>query len=79
MGIAGAVYLFTRRNSTWQQQAYVKASNTDAEDYFGGTVSLSTDGNTLVVGASHETSSARGINGDQTDNSMGYAGAVYLY
>ena len=36
-------------------------------------------GNTLAVGATSEDSSATGINGDQADNSVDIAGAVYLY
>lgn len=32
---AGAVYVFTRSGTTWMQQAYVKASNTQANDNFG--------------------------------------------
>ena len=32
---AGAVYVFTRSGTTWTQQAYVKASNTASNDYFG--------------------------------------------
>ena len=48
-------------------------------DLFGTRVSLSADGNTLAVGAVGERSSATGINGDQTDNSVSRAGAVYLY
>ena len=76
---AGAVYVFRRMGSLWEQQAYIKAGNTDAEDFFGRSVSLSADGNTLAVGAFGEDSSATGINGDQTDNSGDRAGAVYLY
>jgi len=40
---------------------------------------LSSDGNTLAVGAPHEGSIATGIDGDQTDNSAVDAGAAYLY
>jgi len=76
---AGAVYLFTRSNATWSQQAYVKASNTGVEDYFGSSVALSSDGSTLVVGADYEYSGATGVDGDQTDNSTPGAGAVYLF
>ncbi len=76
---AGGVYVFRRMGSLWEQQAYVKASNTDAGDFFGDEVSLSADGNTLAVGARNETSGATGINGDQADNSVDIAGAVYLY
>lgn len=76
---AGAVYLFTRDQATWQQQAYVKASNTGRGDSFGASVALSADGGTLVVGASTEDSAATGIDGDQTDNSATEAGAVYVF
>ena len=76
---AGAVYVFTRSGTTWTQQAYVKASNTDASDEFGSDVSLSNDGNSLAVGAAQEGSNAAGIGGDQSNNSTSKAGAVYLY
>ena len=48
-------------------------------DEFGASVSLSEDGETLVVGAPQECSAATGFNGDQTDNSASLSGAVYLY
>ena len=73
---SGAVYIFTRSGTTWSQQAYLKASNTGAGDYFGHSVSLS--GDTLAVGAKSEASSATGINGDQKDNGAGSSGAVYV-
>ena len=76
---AGAVYVFTRIGSTWSQQAYVKASNTGADDHFGFSVALSDDGNTLAVGAYWEASNATGINGDQANNSASAAGAVYVF
>ncbi len=76
---AGAVYLFVRSGTTWRQQAYTKASNTGADDAFGDSVSISSDGKTFAVGASGENGSATGINGDQTDDSQDNAGAVYLY
>ncbi len=76
---SGAVYVFTRTGSSWTQQAYVKASNTGEDDRFASKVRLSSDGNTLAVGAQYEASSATGINGDQTDNSLVWAGAVYVF
>jgi len=75
---AGAVYVFTRSETTWSQQAYVKASNTDASDNFGASVALSADGATLAVGAPGEASAATGLGGNQLDNSAGAAGAVYV-
>ena len=76
---SGAAYVFIRSDGRWQQQALLKASNPEAGDLFGETISLSTDGDTLAVGASGEDSSAVGINGDQNDNSSDRAGATYLY
>ena len=78
---AGAVYVYTRDNGgVWTQQAYVKASNTDASgDFFGFDVALSTDGDTLAVGAVFEDSAATGVNGNQTDNSAFNAGAAYVF
>jgi hypothetical protein len=76
---AGAVYLFTRNVTTWSQQAYIKASNTNLSDAFGTSVVLSGDGNTLAVGAHREDSNAVAMNGDELDNSFTDSGAVYLY
>ena len=75
---SGAVYLFERdANSTWNQIAFLKASNTDAADLFGR--SLTFHGDTLVIGAPDEASSATGVGGGQADNSRSSAGAVYLF
>lgn len=79
MQASGAVYIFTRNDSGWQQQAYIKASNPDSSDLFGSEVRLSADGNTLAVGAFLESSAATGINGDQNDNSARESGAVYVF
>jgi hypothetical protein len=76
---AGAVYVFSRSDNTWTQQAYVKASNTNKNDYFGFRVSLSSDGNTLAVSAIYEGSNATGINENEGDNSAPFAGAVYVF
>ena len=76
---SGAVYVFTRQGEDWIQQAYVKASNTGATDLFGSSVVLSGDGNTLAVAAHFESSAATGINGDENDDSIPQAGAVYVF
>ena len=78
-GQSGAVYVFTRNGSEWSQQAYLKASNSGESDYFGWSISLSEDGNTLAVGSDQESSSATGINGNQSDNSAAHSGAVYVF
>ncbi len=75
---AGAVYVFTRNMNTWRQQAYIKASNADAADFFGQSIALS--GDTLAVGASGEGSNGIGINSaSQADNSARGSGAVYVF
>jgi FG-GAP repeat protein len=79
MYAAGAVYVYTRQGQTWTQQAYVKASNPGLNDHFGSSVALSRDGNTMAVAAHWESSAATGINGNQNDDSLPQAGAVYIF
>lgn len=81
VGDAGAVYVYTRSNTVWTQQAYVKASNPGPDDRFGWGVAMSADGATLAVGARGESSNATGINppGGEADNSAVSAGAAYVY
>ncbi|MEM7277435.1 MAG: adenosylhomocysteinase [Pseudomonadota bacterium] len=66
---------------TLVQQDYIKASNTDAQDRFGEVLAI--DGDTMVVGAQFEDSSASGVNGDQSndpsDPTRFDAGAVYVF
>ena len=76
---AGAVYVYTRTGSGWSQQAYIKASNPQMSAGFGHFVALSDDGNTLAVSAYWESSNAKGINGNQQDESIPQAGAVYVF
>jgi len=76
---AGAAYIFSRNGSSWAQQAYIKASNTAAEDNFGVAVQLNANGNILAVGAPYEASAATGVNGSQSSNSAPNAGAVYVF
>ena len=76
---AGAVYFYTRSGTTWTQQAYVKSSNSEASDEFGSSIALSQDGKTMLVGARGEDSGAKGVNGNQADNSVRDAGAAYLF
>ena len=59
------------------QQAYLKASNTGANDYFGYSVSVS--GDTVVVGAYGEDSNATGVNGNQSNNRASLSGAAYVF
>jgi tartrate dehydratase beta subunit/fumarate hydratase class I family protein len=76
---SGAVYVYTRSGAGWAQQAYVKASNPQGSAQFGHSVALSADGNTMAVSAYWESSRAVGINGNQNDESIPQAGAVYVF
>lgn len=76
-GNSGAAYVFTRTGTTWSQQAYLKASNTEANDNYG--VSVGVDGDTIVVGAAAEASASTGVNGNQNVNGTLASGAAYVY
>jgi trimeric autotransporter adhesin len=79
MNHAGAVYVFYRNTGVWTQKSYLKASNPDAGDFFGSTLSVTGDGGTLVVGSSEEDSFGTGVAATQNDNSAINSGAAYLY
>lgn len=70
---AGAAYVFVRSGTVWRQQAYLKASNTQAGDLFGYSVGIS--GDSIVVGAFGEASA----NTSEADNSLAQAGAAYVF
>jgi hypothetical protein len=81
---SGAVYVFKRdANGDWIQDAYLKASNAEADDLFGNSVAIS--GSTIVVGAHYEDSSqttitnAEGLPGLPDDDSATNSGAVYVF
>lgn len=74
---SGAAYVFVYEGSSWFQQAFLKASNADSGDNFGKSVAI--DENTIVIGASGESSNATGVNGNQLDNSLEEVGAAYVF
>ena len=74
---SGAAYVFIRNEGIWSQQAYLKASNTGNGDEFGFSVDIS--GDTIVVGAAFEDSSATGINNDENNDSALQSGAAYVF
>jgi hypothetical protein len=76
---AGAAYVFTRGGAVWSQQAYIKASNAQQDDLFGGAVALNAAGNMLIVGAIGEASASTAINRDPANNAAPGAGAVYVF
>lgn len=48
---SGVVYVFARSQGRWAQQAVLRPGTKDDFDFFGASVSLSDDGNTLAAGA----------------------------
>ena len=71
---AGAAYVFTRSGGVWTQQAFLKVSNAETNDFFGFSVAI--DADTVAVGAVGEASSA---SGGEADNSTPRAGAAYVF
>jgi hypothetical protein len=67
--IVGAVYVFTRIGTEWSQQVTLRSSNTQGEAAFGWSVTL--DGDTVVVGAPAEDSSA--------NSTASGSGVVYVF
>jgi hypothetical protein len=84
---SGAAYVYTRSGSIWgNSPVYLKPNTTTSYMYFGATVAVSADGNTLAIGATGEASSASGIDGNPesdcytTGTHCSYSsGAVYTY
>ena len=70
---AGAAYVFVRNGATWSQQAYLKASNTDAGD-----VSVRRWRSLATPWSSGQSTSsnATGVNGNQSDNSAQVPGQL---
>ena len=64
---AGAAYVFTRSGSTWTEQAILRASDAQATDRFGNSVSINSDGSYIIVGSSLE------------DTGGSAAGAAYIF
>ncbi|MEZ8826675.1 hypothetical protein AB6E04_20160 [Vibrio amylolyticus] len=80
---SGAVYLFSNQARDWEQVAYVKASNTDNGDFFGYSLALNEDGNTLAVSARDEDNGASGVITDGSEvvdsSTELQSGAVYVF
>ena len=74
---AGAAYVFVRNGTSWSQQAYLKASNT--EPVTVSVVRWRSPATQWSSGRPIEDSNATGVNGDQGDNSAATAGAAYVF
>lgn len=80
-GNSGAVTVFKRTGTTWAFEAFIKAPNAQATDFFGTSAAI--DGDTLVVGASGEDENFQGIITSEDSvtntNTAADSGAVYVY
>jgi hypothetical protein len=74
---SGAGYLFARQGTKWAPSLYIKASNTNTTDSFGFGAAISESA--AVLTAVWEASAAKGINGDETNNSAATSGAAYVF
>jgi hypothetical protein len=72
----GAVFPF-EYTTKWIDRPELKASNADHADKFGRFVAV--QGQTLVVTAYFEDSSATGVDGDQLNNVASDSGAAYVF
>ena len=77
---AGAAYVFVRNGTTWTQQAYLKAINTQGGAWFGNAVAVS--GDSIVVGAYNQGQITQGVNPPATPvvpNPAPFSGAAYTF
>ena len=66
--VAGSVYIYEREGDVWALQQKIQPNDSALDDMFGMSVDLSSDGNTLVVGA------------PQAKNGAGVTvGAIYIF
>lgn len=77
MAQAGAAYVFQRTGAAWAQQAYLKSSNPDQQDQFG--MSVAAGEHSVLIGVSHEDSSAQLTDGNAADNGRIDSGAAFLF
>jgi trimeric autotransporter adhesin len=75
---SGAIYVYTRSQSTWMPSAFIKAADALPFDRFGEIVALSSDASTLAVGAAGESGDALGVN-EPAGKSLDSSGASYLF
>jgi|GEM_PF-4460432 len=73
---SGGISTFVRNGATWQNGQYIAPNSVEQKDNFGYSVAAS--GARILVGAWGESSSAKGFNGDVTNNAAPRAGAAFF-
>jgi hypothetical protein len=83
---SGALYVLTRQNGTWSQQAYIKGSKGETSDGFGFATGISDDGNTIAIGVGDEACLTPGVDppgcADDAPPGRGaniWVGAAYVF
>ena len=75
---SGTVYIFKRKaDGKFEQHSALQASNASGGDQFGTGLAITDD--YLLVGAAHEKSGTRGINGALSAPELDDSGAAYLF
>ena len=76
---SGAVYVYKHsvQNDIVLELVQIKATNSDAFDYFGSSVSIFN--NKLFVGSIGEDGSGKGLNRDMNTNDLEDSGAAYVF
>lgn len=75
----GAIYLFKSTNQSWALTDFIKPASPVNGRYFAGSVDLTGNGETMLVGAIRDNSVATGINGNLFDESSVASGGAYIY
>ncbi len=73
----GEVTVFRRVNDKWHLEQTLTSFRPDYGDLFGTSVSLAK--NQLLIGAPGEDGKAKGVGGDQNDNSKTDSGAAFVF
>src|SRR6056300_1717713 len=68
---SGAAYIFTKSGGSWDTGTRIVASDAQAGDYFGRTVAISGDGNTVIAGAYYEDG--------PPSSPVGNSGSAYIF
>lgn len=77
--VAGAVYLFEDGNQGWRQANTWVAPNSAPGDTFGVALDLDENAGQLVVGATRDSISSQGVNGQHGPQSLVNSGAAYVF
>ena len=78
---SGAVFIYERSESSWNEISYLKPDYRDIEenDGFGSAVSFNDDGEILAVGAFGEDSGSKQIDMGVDNNDADGSGAAYIF